>query len=29
VEIWSEEGAKESTVYEILERGTDFDRFTF
>jgi hypothetical protein len=28
VEVWSEEGPKESTVYELLERGTDFDRFT-
>ncbi len=27
VEIWAG-GAKESTVYEILERGTDFDRVT-
>jgi hypothetical protein len=28
IEVWHEEGSKESTVYEILERGTDFDRIT-
>ena len=28
VEIW-DDGAKEATVYELLERGTDFDRFTY
>jgi hypothetical protein len=28
VEIW-DEGAKELTVYDILDRGTDFDRFSF
>ena len=27
IEVWIE-GPKESTVYEILERGTDFDRIT-
>ena len=27
VEVW-DGGAKESTVYEVLERGTDFDRVT-
>jgi hypothetical protein len=27
VELW-QDGAKESTVYEVLERGTDFDRIT-
>jgi hypothetical protein len=28
IEMWSPEGSKEATVYEILERGTDFDRIT-
>jgi hypothetical protein len=27
VEVW-QDGPKESTVYEVLERGTDFDRIT-
>jgi hypothetical protein len=27
IEVWAD-GAKESTVYEILDRGTDFDRVT-
>lgn len=27
IEVWSD-GAKESTVYEVLERGADFDRVT-
>ena len=27
IEVWLE-GPRESTVYEILERGTDFDRIT-
>jgi hypothetical protein len=27
IELWMG-GAKESTVYEVLERGTDFDRVT-
>ncbi|QJR16891.1 hypothetical protein [Usitatibacter palustris] len=29
IEIWIEEAAKEATVYDVLEHGTDFDRFTF
>lgn len=28
VELWSEDGPRESTVYEVLNHGTDFDRFT-
>jgi hypothetical protein len=28
VEVWSEDGTKEITVYEVLNHGTDFDRFT-
>jgi hypothetical protein len=28
IELWVEGERKESTVYEILERGTDFDRIT-
>jgi cyclic-di-GMP-binding protein len=28
VDVW-EEGAKEHTVYDLLDRGTDFDRFSF
>jgi len=28
VEVWSEEGVKEHTVYEVLNHGTDFDRVT-
>ncbi len=28
IEIWAGGGAKESTVYEVLERGADFDRVT-
>jgi hypothetical protein len=28
IEMWSAEGSKEATVYEILERGTDFDPIT-
>jgi hypothetical protein len=27
IEVW-EGGAKESTVYEVLEHGADFDRVT-
>jgi hypothetical protein len=28
VEVWSDDGAKEITVYEVLSHGTDFDRFS-
>ncbi len=28
IDIWTDGAAKESTVYEILERGGDFDRIT-
>jgi len=28
VEVWSEAGPKEHTVYEVLNHGTDFDRVT-
>jgi hypothetical protein len=28
IDVWVEEASKEGTVYEVLERGTDFDRVT-
>jgi hypothetical protein len=28
VEVWSEAGPKEATVYEVLDHGSDFDRVT-
>jgi hypothetical protein len=28
VEIWRDGAPKEATVYEVLERGGDFDRIT-